>query len=420
MMEAANQASVKPLTGDEKMAGRGIGKRRFLFLMWDGAGGTTVEARIVRLLLRRGHEVTVLGPATIESELRSLGCDYVLDHAMAPYSALRDAPPDELAWLRDHLWLGPACAYAHEVVATVAQVRADAVVTSGYLYGGMVGAQAAGLPAAALCTSLYGMPYRARELQADDPRRAFWEVGLKALNDARTSLGLPELASVFEQRDALERLLLLTIAALDDTDIQLPANARYVGPPLEEAAAESALIKPGTRPIVLVSFSTSNQGQGEVIQTVLDALADLPLHGIVTLGPALDGARLRVPEDVTVFDHLPHSAVLPVAAAVVTHAGHGTVMTALAHGVPMVCIPMGRDQYHVAERVASVGAGLVVDHDSAAGVIGRAIMEVLDHPGFRQHAAVMRRAIDDTLRDHGAVHELEALGSTAAPSSSGA
>ena len=98
------------------MAKREVGKRHFLFVMWDGAGGTIVEARIIKKLLRRGHAVTVLGPAALEDGLRSLGCDYVLDQAMAPYSSVRDYPPDEFVWLRDHLWLGPARAHAHEVV----------------------------------------------------------------------------------------------------------------------------------------------------------------------------------------------------------------------------------------------------------------------------------------------------------------
>jgi UDP:flavonoid glycosyltransferase YjiC (YdhE family) len=98
---------------------------------------------------------------------------------------------------------------------------------------------------------------------------------------------------------------------------------------------------------------------------------------------------------------------------VVTHAGHGTVMAALAYGVPLVCIPLGRDQYYVAGRVAAVGAGLVVDRNSAADVIGRALSEVLDHPSFRQHAEQLRRAIDKTAQSDFTIHELEGLGSTA-------
>src|SRR5258706_15914537 len=121
------------------MAQRKIEKRRFLFVMWDGAGGTLVESRIIKKLLRRDHEVTVLGPTAIEDELRSLGCDYVLDQAMAPYSSVRDYPPDELVWLRDHLWLGPARPHAHEGVATVPRGQAAALRHYGDLFGGLDG-----------------------------------------------------------------------------------------------------------------------------------------------------------------------------------------------------------------------------------------------------------------------------------------
>src|SRR5258706_13247853 len=38
-----------------KMAKREVRKRHFLFVMWDGAGGTIVEARIIKNQLRRGN-----------------------------------------------------------------------------------------------------------------------------------------------------------------------------------------------------------------------------------------------------------------------------------------------------------------------------------------------------------------------------
>ena len=58
------------------------------------------------------------------------------------------------------------------------------------------------------------------------------------------------------------------------------------------------------------------------------------------------------------MERAPHSEVLRHASAVVTHAGHGTVLKALAAGVPVVAIPLGRDQLDNAARVAHHGAGL--------------------------------------------------------------
>ena len=49
--------------------------------------------------------------------------------------------------------------------------------------------------------------------------------------------------------------------------------------------------------------------------------------------------------------------MLREASAVVTHAGHGTVLKSLAAG-PLVCIPMARDQKDNTVRVLRLGAGV--------------------------------------------------------------
>jgi UDP:flavonoid glycosyltransferase YjiC (YdhE family) len=40
----------------------------------------------------------------------------------------------------------------------------------------------------------------------------------------------------------------------------------------------------------------------------------------------------------------PHDAVMKEVSIVVTHGGHGTASRALWHGLPLLVIPMGRDQ----------------------------------------------------------------------------
>ena len=52
------------------------------------------------------------------------------------------------------------------------------------------------------------------------------------------------------------------------------------------------------------------------------------------------------------------SPVLERAACVVCHAGMGVTQKALAHGVPVVAIPFGRDQPEVARRVEIAHAGV--------------------------------------------------------------
>ena len=54
------------------------------------------------------------------------------------------------------------------------------------------------------------------------------------------------------------------------------------------------------------------------------------------------------------------STILPESTVVITHAGHGTVLKALAAGVPLVCVPMGRDQRDNTPGVLRLGAGVRV------------------------------------------------------------
>jgi UDP:flavonoid glycosyltransferase YjiC (YdhE family) len=112
---------------------------------------------------------------------------------------------------------------------------------------------------------------------------------------------------------------------------------------------------------------------------------------------------------VTVVERAPHSAVLKHAAAIVTHAGHGTVIKALAAGVPVVAIPLGRDQLDNAARVAHHGAGLRLKPKAASETIARAVRRVLDEPSFGENARRLADAIaEETAEDHAAL-ELEAL-----------
>ena len=373
---------------------------RFLFALWESAGATPVVARLIARLIARGHEVTVLGPTTIEARMRTIGCDFVPDTAMSPYDSRTDYPAEEVRWARDHVWLRNAAAQAHAVVDQAASIGADVVACEGPLFAAMAGAEASGLPSVELYTTVYA--------PANDASRAFWDVGLDALNGARASVGLQPIASVPDQVAALDRVLVLSIEELADDAFPLPANVRYVGPPPEVSVPPLEL--PGTGDIVLISFSTGNMDQSGSLQRVAEAVARLPVRPVLTLGPAMRGADLVLAENVTAYDHLPHPAVLPAAAATVTHAGHGTVMASLAHGVPLILMPMGRDQHVVAQRVAARGAGIVVDSRAKALDVAHALERLLSDPTYRDRARKLMAAIERTTRADLAVRELEALG----------
>jgi MGT family glycosyltransferase len=164
--------------------------------------------------------------------------------------------------------------------------------------------------------------------------------------------------------------------------------------------------------LVLISLSTSEQGQLPLLQRIADAVATLPVRAVVTTGPALEPSSITAGDNTQVVRYAPHADVLPAASLVITHAGLGTVMSALGHGVPLLCVPMGRDQFFNAERVAALGAGRMLMPDADADAIANAARAMLEDPATE--AAAKQTAV--TIAGYGGASagaaRLEALASS--------
>jgi MGT family glycosyltransferase len=242
--------------------------------------------------------------------------------------------------------------------------------------------------------------------------RLYARAALPPLNQARMQLGLPPLRWYFAQYDRAARVVALMSPHFDLPARGMPPNVRLVGTPLGEVAPTpwSPLWSAAEgQPRLLVGLSTLNQGQAPLMERILAALGGLPVQAIVTLGPALTASQFTPPPNVTLETFVPHTAVLPHVDAMVTQCGLGTLMKALAHGVPLVCIPLVGDQPDNAAQVVARGAGLRVPTDASPGRIREAIQRVMTDPSFR-HAAqqlASRMAGEDPVQ--AAVDEIVSL-----------
>jgi UDP:flavonoid glycosyltransferase YjiC (YdhE family) len=159
---------------------------------------------------------------------------------------------------------------------------------------------------------------------------------------------------------------------------------------------------------VLLTFSsTVMAGQVALIERVCEALADLDLHAILTLGPSLHRDAVQVPDSVDVLAFAEHDRLLPNCAAVISHGGLGTVLRALAHGVPQLLLPLGRDQSFNANRVEQLGAGIELPTDAAPTPIRIALQALLTEPRYRAAATLAAGRIAADEPDRTAAEALE-------------
>jgi UDP:flavonoid glycosyltransferase YjiC (YdhE family) len=122
-----------------------------------------------------------------------------------------------------------------------------------------------------------------------------------------------------------------------------------------------------------------------VTRAVLAALAELDVRTLVTVGPDRDPAELGAqPAWVRVERYVPHTVLLGHCDVVVSHAGSGTVLAALALGLPQLCLPQGADQFGNAAHVVATGAGLALaPAEATAGAIADAVLRLLRDTSLR-------------------------------------
>jgi UDP:flavonoid glycosyltransferase YjiC (YdhE family) len=85
------------------------------------------------------------------------------------------------------------------------------------------------------------------------------------------------------------------------------------------------------------------------------------------------------------------------------------VTRSLLNGIPLLVIPMGRDQMDNATRVVTRGAGLSLMDSATEDEIAIAAARLLTEPHFRAAAAKLRKAMAADVASGALVAEMEEI-----------
>jgi MGT family glycosyltransferase len=414
-----------------------------LMTTWDGSGTTPPLMSVARALVERGHSLRVLADPVLRADVEAAGAEHV-SWTRAPHRRERSPsshfvrdwaglePPEGFARIRDRLAVGPAAAFAGDVREELARRPAAAVLTELLLFGPQVAAEAALVPCIVLNPTINIVPAagvppfgaglmpatneaeRRRDEELAATMMAGWDQALPALNAARSEQGLEPLEHVLDQGRTVARVLVMTSRAFDFIG-PLPPTVKHVGPRLDDPAAWAGgwTAPPGDDPLVLVALSADFQNQEDLLRRILAAVGELPIRAVATTGHGIDPDSIQAPSNVQVVRAAPHSDVLREAALAITHCGHGVTIKTLAAGVPLVCLPMGRDQLDVAARVVHAGAGLRLEPSALPEEIAAATNRVLADGSYRRAAKRIATAIIEETATDLAVTEIETVLATA-------
>lgn len=258
------------------------------------------------------------------------------------------------------------------LVPLVAELRPDAVLYEETAFGGLLAARAAGVPA--VCHSL--------------GRRMFPAVVGAALQ--RELVGIEQGGRPLDLRGDLCVDLCPASLRLDD---EPTPRAVAVRPVAWNAPSAAPHVARSSRPLVYLTLGTVVFGAVEVLRSCIQALGALDVDVLVTVGPAGDPDALApLPEGVRVERFVDQRAVLQEVDLVVSHGGSGTLLGALAAGLPQLALPTGPpDQFRNAAALLAAGAGLALMPAQVSPLsVHEAVRRLLDEPSHRAGAERLR------------------------------
>ena len=373
---------------------------RILFASWPGYGHLLPMVPLIRAAQRGGHDVVVSSGRDMSDVIARLG---VAAHSsgvtmaesyarMPGDTMISQMPPEEQSgFAARHLFGAGAVDRSRDLLDLMETWRPDLVVHDTLELGAPVAAEANGiqhvthgygpmLPDNAALVAAVGSAIQAAGLS--DPVPAVF--GAPYLDIAPPALRRPGTGPWTMVR-------------------ALRPSAGEVGADPSLSSKLSAL--PHADSIYVTLGTVMNQAP-EVFRAVIEGCSRLRVNVIVTTGPGFDAALLGpTRSDIFSAPFLPQADVLPHCTAVVSHAGAGTMLGALCHGLPQLCLPQSTDQPFNTAALMPTGAALAlqpdqITPDAVSGALGR----LIDEPSFRQAANRLRGEIDqmpdaDTVLD---------------------
>jgi MGT family glycosyltransferase len=159
----------------------------------------------------------------------------------------------------------------------------------------------------------------------------------------------------------------------------------FIGPPIynKKYTVEFPFEELEGKKVIYISMGTifSNYS-AELNQLFFKSFKDF--DGVVVMAAyQVDLSAYEIPANFIIRDYVPQLEILKYTTVAITHSGMNSIGDLLYNKIPFVAIPLGADQFYLANRAQELGATIVLDiHNLNAGILKDAVKEVLTNPDY--------------------------------------
>jgi len=364
-------------------------------------GHTNPTIPVVTELVNRGHQVWYYSFLEFQEKIEDAGttfiaCDEFLPH-LSQNELDRKAGKDFAALIE--MVAGTTINLDEKVCKELREIQPDCIVSDSLCFWGKLFAKKLGIPYICSTTSFAFNRYTAKLMKRSLMELLRMIVGMPRINKKMKLLKdhgyeLKNFISIV-QNDNQTDTIVYTSKEFQPMSDTFSDRYAFVGPSIRQSSPVQN--ENQDRKVVYISLGTVLNQNQDFYQNCIKAFAKTDYDVVMSVGEGTNISTFgNIPGNFTVKNSVDQISILQTADVFITHSGMNSVNESLYFGVPMVLFPQHGEQRMVADRVAELGAGLVLKGKKPK-CLETTVAEIFANQAYQEGA----QKLSETLRKAG-------------------
>lgn len=384
---------------------------KIVFFCIPAHGHTNPTLGVVRELVSGGHQVWYYSYNIMREKIESAGAtfvscdDYDMEQKLTPKDSVRVGK--DLAFSTKIL-VDTTLALDDKVCEDMKRLKPDCIVADSMAVWGKAIAIKLGIPFVSSTTTFAFNQYSAKIMKQGIGELVRMLISMPKITKNIKRLqdkGYP-IKSVLDiiQNDDNTHTIVYTSSDFQPCADTFSDKYVFVGPSIRPATDKIVKTK---EKLIYISMGTVNNDMMPLYKTCITTLADTEYQVIISVGNLVSINEFgKMPENISVYEHVDQIAVLQAADIFLSHCGMNSVNESLYLGVPLLMLPQTAEQGGVAERVHQLGAGIKLKKTDGASII-YAINKLFSVNSYKDNAQKISWSFRQCVGSKGAADKIE-------------
>ena len=384
---------------------------KIVFFCIPAHGHTNPTLGVVRELVSRGHQVWYYSYNIMREKIESTGAtfvscdDYDMEQKLTPKDSVRVGK--DLAFSTKIL-VDTTLALDDKVCEDMKRLKPDCIVADSMAVWGKAIAIKLGIPFVSSTTTFAFNQHSAKIMKQGIGELVRMLISMPKITKNIKRLqdkGYP-IKSVLDiiQNDDNTHTIVYTSSDFQPCADTFSDKYVFVGPSIRPATDKIVKTK---EKLIYISMGTVNNDMMPLYKTCITTLADTEYQVIISVGNLVSINEFgKMPENISVYEHVDQIAVLQAADIFLSHCGMNSVNESLYFGVPLLMLPQTAEQGGVAERVHQLGAGIKLKKTDGASII-YAINKLFSVNSYKDNAQKISWSFRQCVGSKGAADKIE-------------